>query len=264
MTAMPHISIIIPVYRESGVINDLKAHVRRLDPQGQSEIIVVDGHPDRDTIDAIRTSGVTTLGSSKGRARQMNAGAGVARGSVLLFLHADTYLPENALTRILSVLADKQLVGGAFDLAFATRSRAARFLARVESWRARVSRIPFGDQAIFLRKTYFDSIGGFADIPILEDVEIMRRIKRRRERIVILDERVTTSARRLDHEGLFYCVVRGGCLLLLFSLGVPPERLKRFYKECSGRDVGAQAPGREELNAPSGSSQGRLVASEKR
>jgi rSAM/selenodomain-associated transferase 2 len=261
MAAIPRISIIIPVYRESGEINDLLAHLRRLDPQGQSEIIVVDGHPDRDTNAAIRTSGVTTLGSSKGRARQMNAGAGVARGSILLFLHADTYLPENALARITSTLADKQLVGGAFDLAFATRSRVARLFARLESLRARVSRIPFGDHAIFLRKTEFDSIGGFADIPIMEDVDIMRRIRRRRERIVILDDHVTTSARRLHNEGLFYCVLRGGFLMLLFSLGVPPKRLERFYKECSGRDVAPQAPGRGRHGARSGS---RLVASEKR
>lgn len=202
-----------------------------LDRRGECEIIVVDGHRDRDTITAIRDPDVIGMGSARGRGRQMNAGAAVARGSILLFLHADTYLPPDGLAGITSVMKDARLVGGAFDLSFDSPRAGIRLLARVDSLRARLSRIPFGDQAIFLRRDYFKQIGGFARIPIMEDVEIMRRIKRRRDPIAFLAARVTTSARRLLHEGLVYCVARGGAFLLLFYLGVSPFRLKRVYKD---------------------------------
>ena len=227
-----NISIIIPVYREADGINALIAHLRRLDKRGDAEIVVVDGHPDRGTISVIRDKDVVTLGSAKGRARQMNAGAVVARGSILLFLHADTRPPAGALASIEGTMEDKRLVGGAFDLRFDTERRSLRLFARFDSLRARVSRIPFGDQAIFVRRDYFDRIGGFADIPIMEDVDIMRRIKRRGDAIAIIDNPVTTSSRRFDREGLLFCLVRGGTLLTLFYLGVPPARLKRFYKDC--------------------------------
>lgn len=240
------ISIIIPVYREGDGINALITHLRRLDTRGDAEIVVVDGHPDRDTISVIRDKDVVALGSAKGRARQMNAGAVVARGSLLLFLHADTWPPPGALSSIKGTLEDERLVGGAFDLRFDTKRRRMRLFARFDSLRARMSRIPFGDQAIFLRRSYFDLIGGFADILIMEDVDIMRRIKRRGDVIAIVDNPVTTSSRRFDREGLFYCLVRGGVLLTLFYLGVPPARLKRFYKDrfrTSPQACAADRPG---------------------
>jgi len=107
-----------------------------------------------------------------------------------------------------------------------------RIIARAACLRSRLTRIPYGDQAHFFRRDYFEAIGGYADIPFLEDVEIMRRIKRRRERICILPEPVVTSARRQQQEGVLACTVRNGVVVALYYAGMSPERLARFYRKA--------------------------------
>ena len=225
------ISIVVPVFRESDRINQLIDHVRRLDRSGQCEIIVVDGDPGCDTLTAIRDERVITLGSKKGRARQMNAGAGLARGDTLLFLHADTYLPAGGIELVAEAMADRRYVGGAFGFSFDSRSRSLRFVSALVSIHSRLMRAPLGDHAIFVRREYFARIGGYSDIPILEDLELMRRIKRRGDKVKILKLRVRTSTRRLEQEGLLYCLVRNVSLVCLYSMGASPERLKRYYPD---------------------------------
>jgi len=226
----PYVSVVVPVINEAGRINALIGHLRSLGRGESIEIIVVDGDPAGSTIDAVADDDVIVALGDRGRARQMNRGAELARGEVIIFLHADTYLPPNAFERIRTVLAEENCLGGAFSLGVDTRSVAVRFIAAVSNLRNRLTRVPFGDQAIFLRRDYFNSIGGFRDIPFLEDVELMKRIRKRGDRIRILPDRVISSARRWEKEGLLYCATRNAVVLALFALGVSPRRLAGFYR----------------------------------
>ncbi len=225
------ISIVIPVYRESERINQLIDHVRRLDRSGRCEMIVVDGDPGGDTLAAIRDDQVVTARSEKGRARQMNAGATLARGDTLLFLHADTFLPNGGIELVTETMADPRYVGGAFGFSFDSGRRTLRFLSTLVSIHSRLMRAPLGDHGIFVRREYFTQIGGYSDIPILEDLEFVRRIKRRGDRVKLLKPRVRTSPRRLEQEGMFYYLARNVSLVLLYSMGASPERLKRYYPD---------------------------------
>lgn len=159
----------------------------------------------------------------------MNKGAGEAQSDILLFLHADTILPERALELIVNALSEKKLMGGAFDLTIDGQGFAYRLIEKMGSWRSRLSRIPYGDQAIFVRKDLFRSIGGFRDIPLMEDVEFMRRVKKGGGKICILQQPVKTSARRWQKEGVVRCTLRNWVLIVLYLLGVSPEKLARWY-----------------------------------
>ena len=223
-------SIVIPVLHEADRINTVIDHILQLSPNGVCEIIVVDADPDGATINAIRSDNVITTVSERGRAKQMNAGAVMARGEMIVFLHADTKLPAGAFEQIEEVLQNGQYVAGAFDLAIDSTNFLVRFIAAVARIRSRLTRIPYGDQAIFMRKEYFEKIGRFREIPLMEDIDLMRRIKRRRDKICILPEQVTTSARRWQTEGIGYTTIRNNLLITLFCLGVSPDRLARFYR----------------------------------
>jgi hypothetical protein len=109
-------------------------------------------------------------------------------------------------------------------------------IGTLSSFRSRLSRIPFGDQALFIRKEYFNRIGGYKEIPLMEDVELMRRIKRTGDKIWIIPERVMTSARRWEREGVIYCTFRNWTLQILYLLGVSPDKLARFYKSTYRRE----------------------------
>jgi len=223
-------SIIIPVLYESDRINSLIDHIHCLARDNGHEIIVVDGSPGKDTIGAIRSKGVMKLSTGKGRAQQMNAGASRAKGEILLFLHADTELPARAFTRIDSTMKGTRYVAGAFSLGIRSNKNTLRSLARLASLRCRITRIPYGDQAIFIRRDYFRRIGSYRELPLMEDVELMRRIKHRGDTICILSDHVTTSARRWEEEGFLFGFVRNTVLFTLFILRVSPEKLARFYK----------------------------------
>jgi hypothetical protein len=149
---------------------------------------------------------------------------------MIVFLHADTKLPAGAFERIEEVLKNGQYAAGAFDLAIDSTNLFVRFIAAGARFRSRLTSIPYGDQAIFIRKDYFEKIGRFREIPLMEDVELMRRIKRRRDKISMLTERVTTSARRWQSEGIIYTAIRNLVLVTLFYLGVSPDKLARYYK----------------------------------
>ena len=223
------LSVIVPVLNEAGIIHVLLDHLRSLYANGKTEVIVVDGDPECTTIRAINDSTFITLSSERGRARQMNAGAAVASGEILIFLHADTELPTNALGTISAVMRQEQYVGGAFDLGIRSDRYALRIIAEAASLRARLTRIPYGDQAIFMRRDFFLNIGGYRDIPIMEDVEIMQRVKKMGKKIYLVRDRVKTSPRRWEREGILYCTLRNWLLSSLFYLGVSPEKLSRFY-----------------------------------
>ena len=228
----PAVSVIVPVLHEAGRLDALIDHVRQTAGAEPVEIILVDGSPDGESIGTVTRGQVTLLTAPAGRARQMNAGAAAATGDFLLFLHADTRLPAGAFRRIAETLSDGRHGAGAFDLRYDSDRPSMRIIARAACLRSRLTRIPYGDQAHFFRRDYFEAIGGYADIPFLEDVEIMRRIKRRRERICILPEPVVTSARRQQQEGVLACTVRNGVVVALYYAGMSPERLARFYRKA--------------------------------
>lgn len=225
-----HVSVIIPVFCEQAIINRAIRNVRSLRGGDGAEIVVVDGQTNRGTLAAIEDIAAQKILSEKGRGRQLNRGASIARGDVLVFLHADTVLPPTAFARITEVLRDEGSVGGAFDLRIDARGAAFRIIETVASLRSRLTRIPYGDQAIFIRTSYFRSIGGFREIPIMEDVDIMQRIKRNGRRIVIIREAVMTSARRWEADGPLVGTLRNWLLMFLYLCGVAPERLARFYQ----------------------------------
>ncbi len=227
------VSIIIPVLHEAGGINDVIDHLRRLRPAIAREIIIVDGDPRGGTIKSIKHRGVIAAIAETGRACQMNRGASLASGDILLFLHADTLLPLDALTGITTAMEDGRFVAGAFDLGISSNSLLFRITEHYAALRTRLTRIPFGDQALFIRKSYFEKIGGFAAIPLMEDVEIMKRIRKRGDTIIIIPDRVMTSARRWEREGILRCTLRNWALQLSYALGVKPERLVKWYKENS-------------------------------
>jgi rSAM/selenodomain-associated transferase 2 len=222
-------SIIIPALHEKNQINEVIENVCHQDSGGCCQIIVIDGDPAGSTISAIENNGIIRKTAPRGRGKQMNAGAAVAKGEILIFLHADTRLPDNALEKISQVLRDERYVGGAFDLKIDSDRLFLKYISARASLRSRLNRIPYGDQAIFIRKDYFDQIGRFRDIPLMEDVDLMRRIKKDRKKIYILSDKVLTSARRWERDGALYTTLRNQMFIALFYLGVNPCRLAKYY-----------------------------------
>ena len=215
---------------EAESINTLIKNLCEVSTQHTIELIVVDGSDRQDTINVIHTQNVISLISAEGRARQMNAGASVAHGDVLVFLHADTLVPSNAFSCMEEALKDKQVVGGAFDLGIRSNRFIFKVIGKIASLRSRFTRIPYGDQTIFMRSAYFHAIGGYREIPLMEDVELMQRIKRRGDTISILSEKVSTAPRRWEREGIVYCTLRNWIVIFLYHFGVSPQRLVHYYR----------------------------------
>lgn len=224
------ISIIIPVYREEKTISPLLDSLLDTPDQSDTEIIVVDGARDSGTLNVITHDNVRKISSPPGRGLQLNAGAKAATGSVFLFLHADTTLPPQATRLIQLALAQNHIAGGAFALRYAQNHPGLALIARAANMRTRRTRVPYGDQAIFIRKEVFEALGGFAPIPIMEDVEFMTRLRRAGHAIRLLEIPVRTSGRRQLGEGLVLCTARNLGLRLLYHLGVPARCLTAWYR----------------------------------
>ena len=226
----PTISVIIPVLNESPGINDVIAQLRAQGPVDTVEIIVVDGDPAGSTIKAISHPEIVRTIAGTGRAIQMNSGAALASSDILLFLHADTFLPRNAFTRIREAFQDAEYMAGCFNLGIRSDRELFRITERYVALRTRITRIPFGDQAIFIRREYFERIGGYREIPIMEDMDLMRRIRGRGDVTCIIPEKVSTSARRWEKDGVLFTTFRNWMLQALYCCGVSPKRLAQFYR----------------------------------
>ena len=198
-------------------------------PGGKTEVILIDGGSDDATAQVVaRFPRVRFFRSARGRARQMNAGAREAHGDTLLFLHADTRLPSGALETIVSALRDSRVIGGRFDVRFDSSRPVFRMIAFFMNVRSRFSGISTGDQAIFVRRDVFEAVGGYPDIPLMEDIELSRRLKRR-GRLVALSLRVVTSARKWERDGALRTIVLMWTLRFLYAAGVSPARLHLWY-----------------------------------
>lgn len=227
-TTDPYLSIIIPVYSEENTINATLNHVRSMACGESVEIIVADGGPGHATLKAIRDEDVVKVECPPGRGGQMNAGAALAGGEALLFLHADTRLPADAV-RIVRETLDRT-VAGAFTLGIDSSRISLKLVACFANWRTRLERVPYGDQAQFIRADLFRSMGGFADIPIMEDVELFRRIRMDGLSITIVKDRVRTSPRRWETEGIWQRTLKNWWLRIRYRFGVSPFKLAGHYR----------------------------------
>jgi rSAM/selenodomain-associated transferase 2 len=223
------ISIIIPVFNEPYIINKTIEHLNRLRILYRIEIIVVDGHLFQTTLRAIKDKHIKKIRSPRGRGIQMNSGAKVASGEILLFLHADTYLADNALELIIKTIQDQKAIAGAFDLGIHSHKGIFRLIEKMVYIRSRLTQLPYGDQGIFIRRNFFKNLGGYNNMPLMEDVDLMRRVKKAGGKIVIVKQKVLTSPRRWEKEGVILCTLRNWTLILLFFMGVPAEKLSKFY-----------------------------------
>ncbi|MBD1896851.1 TIGR04283 family arsenosugar biosynthesis glycosyltransferase [Coleofasciculus sp. FACHB-129] len=221
------ISIIIPVLNEAAdTIRSTLASVQNVE---NVEVIVVDGGSQNETIALVQSWGVKVLFSTAGRAYQMNAGATAATGDILLFLHADTSLPPGFEKLVPLTLAQTGTVAGAFELKINSPIRSLRLVERMVNWRSRFFSLPYGDQAIFLKASLFHDIGGFPNLPIMEDFELICRLKRL-GRIAITPAPVITSARRWQKLGVLRTTVINQIVILGYFLGVSPSQLVKFYR----------------------------------
>ena len=227
----PVISIIIPVLNEEKIINSFIARLSDNIDSVPHEIIVVDGSQDKDTIENIVDPTVIKVSSTLGRGQQLNTGAEIAHGDIFLFLHCDTILPHSALNDIINAFEGNDVGAGAFDIAIDSKKIRYNLLARMISVRARIFRNPFGDQAHFFRRDYFNKIGRYQNIQLMEDLEIMRRIRKQNDSIVILKEKVHASSRRWEQEGIIRGILRNWFIRCQYYLGVHPDRLVKYYNK---------------------------------
>ncbi|MFN6474096.1 MAG: TIGR04283 family arsenosugar biosynthesis glycosyltransferase [Nostoc sp. SerVER01] len=221
------ISIIIPTLNEAA---NIKEAIATTQARINIEFIVVDGGSSDDSVEIAQSLGVKVISSSAGRAVQMNAGAVAASGEILLFLHADTRLPAGFDEMICTALQQPGIVAGAFNLRIDASLLSLRWVELGVKWRSHFCQMPYGDQAIFLTKALFQQIGGFAELPIMEDFELMRRLKAM-GRIAIISTPVVTSARRWLQKGVFKTTLLNQIVIIAYLLGVSPERIRCWYRQ---------------------------------
>lgn len=219
------ISIIIPALNEEKYIAEVLEHTLKL--KGRFEVIVVDGGSQDETLEIARGyKTVNVLQSKKGRARQMNHGAGQAKGEVLLFLHADTFLPTSFYTDVSKLMEKPEVVGGSFRL----KMESSHPIFKFYHWCSQFSLefFTYGDHALFIKTETFKKIQGFKNLSFMEDVEIQKRI-REEGKFRKLKTSVTTSSRRFQKNGIFFQLAIDVVLVVLYKIGIPPNRLKRYY-----------------------------------
>ncbi|MFZ5875832.1 MAG: TIGR04283 family arsenosugar biosynthesis glycosyltransferase [Nitrospirota bacterium] len=219
------VSIVIPALNEEHGIGDALAAAAAARPH---ELIVVDGGSVDRTRAVATAAGCVVLDAPLGRAVQMNTGAAAATGDVFLFLHADTRLPSDALEDVARACKDPRIVGGRFDVVLDGPEPIFRIIETLMNVRSRLTRIATGDQAIFVRRSVFEALGGFAPLPLMEDVHFSFRLKRR-GRVACLRSRVRTSVRRWRRHGVWRTMVLMWWLRALYAVGVSPDRLARRY-----------------------------------
>ena len=226
--AQPYLSIIIPALNEEAHIEETILNVRNPD----AEIIVVDGGSADRTAERAECAGALVITGPRGRAFQQNRGAAEARGSVLLFLHADTLLPKDYVAQVFETLMDRRVALGAFGFKTNLDRPLMRGIELTTRFRSKTLSLPYGDQALFVRKPVFLAVGGFPEIPIAEDLFFVRLVSKQ-GRIAIAPAYAITSGRRWKEVGLLRTILINQFILVGFALGISPETLAALYHQVA-------------------------------
>ncbi len=224
-----NISIIIPCLNESIHIRETLQCLQAMRRRGH-EIIVVDGGSLDNTLDIANPLCDELIQCNPGRALQMNTGAGIARNELLWFLHADTQLPSDMDFYLLKTLQQSQKVWGRFNIRLSGRQPSLRLVENLINIRSRLSGIATGDQGIFVKTAPFKQAGGFADIPLMEDIELSKRLKKCHGRPLCLPQKLLTSSRRWETRGVVRTILLMWKLRLYYALGADPSLLARQYQ----------------------------------
>ena len=225
------VSLIIPVFNEALIIED---YLSRIPMRSDLEVIIVDGQSDDKTVALCEKMQLKfklkiVISPLKGRANQLNFGASLAMGEILCFLHLDSQFPSDYFTQIEELLSRRQAIAGAFSLAIDAPQIPFRWLEKLVNWRSRFFSLPYGDQGLFLKKSVFKTMGGFAPMPIMEDYEFVQRLKKKGE-IYISQASVLTSSRRWQKLGILKTTLINQGMILGYYLKIDPENLARWYR----------------------------------
>jgi len=224
------ISIVIPALNEADCIEKTLAC---LAPANIREVIIADGGSADQTVSLAKSMGAKVVTSAPPKARQMNQGAALATGDVLLFLHADTRVPKHFDEQIIHALGRPGMVAGAFELRIDSPRPELRIVEHLANWRARRLKLPYGDQGLFISSRIFHQAKGFPDIPIMEDFELVRRLRKKGE-IVTLSVPVLTSPRRWQNFGILKTTLINQMVIAAYLWGVSPDVIARWYRRRQG------------------------------
>lgn len=236
------LTVIVPTLNEAAQLAASLSSLPR-----EADVVVSDGGSVDETLSISTRAGARVVTGSRGRARQMNRGASAARGDTLLFLHADCTLGPDAYNQIQTALANDDVIGGSFRMSIRDASWGLRWIAATSNARARYLRTPYGDQAIFVRRSAFEKLGGFPEIPFMEDVALVRRLKRL-GKLVCVEETVTTCARHWQQLGPVGTTLLNWAMVTLYLLGVPAERLEPYYRRL--RTTGSTSKSKKAFSSP--------------
>ncbi|TDX48357.1 TIGR04283 family arsenosugar biosynthesis glycosyltransferase [Orenia marismortui] len=226
---MSLVSVVIPVLNEESTIIETLEHVQSL--SGNKEIIVVDGGSEDNTYNLAQNFTAKVCQTTKGRGHQMNVGAELAEGDVILFLHSDSRLEEGAILAIQDAIEDQKIIGGNFSLKIDDNSWALGFISWTSNLRAKYLKLAFGDQGIFVRRKVFSDLGGYPEIELMEDWEFSKKMSKR-GKLAYLPNKIYTSARRWHKFGIWKTIFLMHKIKLLYILGVSPAKLNQIYRNA--------------------------------
>ena len=220
------VSIIIPTFNEESCLGHTLEHIQQLSPY---EVIVSDGGSNDKTFEIAKNFTGKLVTGPTGRAVQMNAGARMATGDIFLFLHADSRIDPNSYEKMLFSMTHSEKIGGAFSLYIDSEKRNLRLIAWFANIRSKYLGMTYGDQAFFVRNPIFQKMNGFSEFPICEDIDFFKRL-RKLGSVILLNEKVFTSPRRWNKEGVWFTTFRNILIAILFELRFSPRTLTKWYQ----------------------------------